>query len=726
MEQIRSLQDRILYLPDNRDEDTGEVTYGIVSDAVTLSCACVVSAKLCNQNLKACPVCEKVDIYVIGPCKPLRLLYQELQRIKRDSSKHILTEFKDIDQAATVLHDNDNTTNDNNNDDDISHTNSNMNTNEIDSLLPPITKNLEFFSMMEDQPIADTSNNNISFPVISSNTGDQSLSDIPTASLLSDTKNSSSDDNNTQSLMHLFHTVAIRVNNKYQDNDKTLSGAIGPTKDKLRYDVPFSSLKEEEDDFRALDNASNTRTVPISLENNSSNFSSTNLANEGNNQYLQFSSLSASKANDSQTNLDHILSGNSAISVDEKRELYYAKCFPMYRKRFQFNTHSKFNFIKSNTSSFINTAISPDCTKFALITDSKWEVYSMPTREDRHSNTPQLLFCGKSNGQYGSNYKELKRSANKKLDHSNSHQSFCRLSNDLLVISGSNNQFRVYNLNGNGEYIHSYKSSFPIRCIDIDPASQIIAYGITGKDRNTGAEQALIAFHQISKNKVTTETEFSEPVTVTLPYRDPINSIQLSNDGKFISCSTALESRFLIISVERPKEPRLLMKSLRTIDSSMESEGITDTKLFPGNPNIMCVTSCAFNSPPIVINTRINNKKNGIRTVAQPSMIMRISEFGSQIHKCEISPRNDSIAFLDKNGSVYVMSTPAMMDNEKRRVALVDIVANSHRVYESASFRFSPDGHQLFIIDRKGILYIEDFAAGQPQDLDVTKCKQID
>lgn len=134
MEQIRSLQDRILYLPDNRDEDTGEVTYGIVSDAVTLSCACVVSAKLCNQNLKACPVCEKVDIYVIGPCKPLRLLYQELQRIKRDSSKHILTEFKDIDQAATVLHDNDNTTNDNNNDDDISHTNSNMNTNEIDSL----------------------------------------------------------------------------------------------------------------------------------------------------------------------------------------------------------------------------------------------------------------------------------------------------------------------------------------------------------------------------------------------------------------------------------------------------------------------------------------------------------------------------------------------------------------------------------------------------------------
>ncbi|KAL3236631.1 SPS-sensor component PTR3 [Nakaseomyces bracarensis] len=107
-------------------------------------------------------------------------------------------------------------------------------------------------------------------------------------------------------------------------------------------------------------------------------------------------------------------------------------------------------------------------------------------------------------------------------------------------------------------------------------------------------------------------------------------------------------------------------------------------------------------------------------------MIMRLNELGSQIHKCEVSPRNDAIAFLDKNGSVYIMSTPAIMDNEKRRVALVDIVANSHRAYESASLRFSPEGHQLYLVDRKGILYVEDFAAGQPQDLDITRCKQIE
>lgn len=107
------------------------------------------------------------------------------------------------------------------------------------------------------------------------------------------------------------------------------------------------------------------------------------------------------------------------------------------------------------------------------------------------------------------------------------------------------------------------------------------------------------------------------------------------------------------------------MKSVRSIDTSLESEGITDTKLFPGNPNLMCITSTAFNSSPLVINTKIT-QINGVRTVAQPSMLIRVDEIGCKIHKCEISPRNDAIAFLDRNGSVYIMCAPTMMDNNEK------------------------------------------------------------
>lgn len=205
---------------------------------------------------------------------------------------------------------------------------------------------------------------------------------------------------------------------------------------------------------------------------------------------------------------------------------------------------------------------------------------------------------------------------------------------------------------------------------------------------------------------------------------DPINTLQFSSDGQYLSCSTALESRFLVISLRKINEPRLVMKSLRSIDTSLESEGITDTKIFPGNPNLMCVTSVAFNAPPIVINTKIQSI-NGVQTVAQPTMLLRLDELGSKIHKCEISPRNDSIAFLDRNGTVHIMFAPTMMDNEKRRIVAVDVVANAYRMREAATLKFSNDGHKLYLLDRKGILYVEDFAYGLPQNHEVTKCKQI-
>ncbi|CEP64713.1 Ptr3p LALA0_S13e01354g [Lachancea lanzarotensis] len=522
-----------------------------------------------------------------------------------------------------------------------------------------------------------------------------------------------------QSLISLFHSVASSLDDHSE---------------------------EEVIEVHSLDNASNTKTVPIQ---DTGSFP-VSLATTESPSSVQLSDL------------------------DEEKEFYFAKCFPMYRKRSQFNTHHKF--LRTKSRQFVNTAISPDCTKFALITEHKWEVYEIPhpPKKDRkqskidrdqiskvsrsaqlkkgrsnQSESVSLLFCGKNSGEYGDTFESLKWPSDlgtlytpKQLQRmgvspinppvDSWEHLYCQMSDDLLVISGTKGRFRVFDLNRGGRPLYTYGSTFPIRCIDLDTKSSLIACGITGNDRTTGAEQALILFHQIIKEPLASTKEhnldtfykFLSPITTTLPYRDPVNNLQFSPDSNYISCSTALESRFLVISLRKIHEPRLVMKSLRSIDTSLESEGITDTKMFPGNSNLMCVTSVAFNAPPIVINTRLQTI-NVAQSVAQPTMLLRIDELGSKIHRCEISPRNDSIAFLDRNGKVSIMYAPTLFDNEKRRVVLVDVVANASRVREAASLRFSADGHKLFILDRKGSLYVEDFASGLPQDQDVTKCKQI-
>ncbi|SCU86904.1 LADA_0E00936g1_1 [Lachancea dasiensis] len=528
-----------------------------------------------------------------------------------------------------------------------------------------------------------------------------------------------------QNLISLFHTIASSVN----DSDEEDVG-----------DLPS---------IHSLDNVSNSKTVPIQDPGSVP----VSLPIEVSPAAVQLSQL------------------------DEEKEFYFAKCFPMYRKRTQINTHNKF--LRAKSKQFVNTAISPDCSKFALITENKWEVYQMPIqseRERKSSEQPQdvkkrfnlasqpkkermgpnesvtLLFCGKSTGEYGPTFETLRMPSNLSSLHSSfskrepskppkglssmamggwEHLS-CVMSNDLLIIAGTKGRFRVFDLNCGGMPIYTYESTFPIRCIDVDSKGSLIACGITGNDRTTGAEQALILFHQIERESSTSMTEnpnitpysFFPPITTMPPYRDPINTLQFSPDGAYVSCSTALESRFLVISLRKVREPRLVMKSLRSIDTSLESEGITDCKMFPGNSSLMCVTSVAFNAPPIVINTRIQ-AINVVQSIAQPTMLLRLDELGSKIHKCEISPRNDSIAFLDRNGNVSIMYAPTLLDNEKRRIVLVDAVANASRVREAASMKFSADGHKLYILDRKGSLYIEDFAFALPQNHEVTKCKQV-
>lgn len=516
----------------------------------------------------------------------------------------------------------------------------------------------------------------------------------------------------THSLLSLFHQVALKT-------------ASHPEAEEEREHDPYTVSIRGEDlplDSVSLDNISNAKTIPI----------------QDNNSTIEPPIIAAPTS-------------KTDPHFNEEKEYYFAKCFPMYRKRSQFNTHSKF--LRAKSKLFINNSISPDGSKFALLTQNKWEVFSIPSiGADSTSKEPELLFCGKINGEYGTTFETLTLPKNpavlqpiynesweapgikttKKKNKDNDFNSkvlqwehiYCKLNDNILVISGTLGIFRVFDLAKGGEPIYTYCSSFPIRCIDINPINSTISCGITGKDRTTGGEQALLLFHTLNFEKHTNSWSFPQPITITLPYRDPIHTLQFSSDGRYLSCSTALESRFLVISVKKINEPRLVMKSLRSLDTSLESEGITDTKMFPGNPNLMCVTSVAFNASPIVINTKIETI-NGVQTVAQPTMLLRLDEIGSKIHKCEISPRNDSIAFLDRNGTVYIMFAPTMIESEKRRIVTVEMVANAYRMREAASMRFSKDGHVLYILDRKGTLYIEDFAYGLPQNHEVTKCKQI-
>ncbi|SCV05163.1 LANO_0H01442g1_1 [Lachancea nothofagi CBS 11611] len=653
-----------------RTEHRCKVRYGIVPDASMLDCGCILSQRLFEELIRylgsqfCCPVCQRCPSALVGPVKPLRMLYKQLQFfIQEDHQLGSTRTYADASEAGPML--------------DMQHPQQQQ----AESRQQEIQ--LDEQDEKEEEPTPQK-----------------------------------------QNLISLFHTIASSV-----------SDAAEP----------------EASDIHSLDNASNTKTVPIQ---DSGSFPVSLAATESPSS-VQLSQL------------------------DEEKEFYFAKCFPMYRKRSQFNTHSKF--LRAKSKQFISTAISPDCTKFALITEHKWEVYKIPqqpknneqeTKNDNNlarkfglSSQPKkdrpeadddvpLLFCGKSTGEYGESFENLKWPSDLSSLHSPQSQQelrrtsaghhfsstaadtwehlYCVMSNDILVVSGTKGRFRVFDLKDKGVPLYTYASSFPIRCIDVDPKSSIIACGITGSDRATGAEQALILFHQIEKepvspmtaDKKTVKYKVSPPITTTLPYRDPINTLQFSPDSTYISCSTALESRFLVISLRKIHEPRLVMKSLRSIDTSLESEGITDTKMFPGNSNLMCVTSVAFNTPPIVINTRIQTI-NVVQSVAQPTMLLRLDELGSKIHKCEISPRNDSIAFLDRNGTTYIMYAPTLLDHEKRRVVSVDVVANASRVREAASLKFSADGHRLYILDRKGSLYIEDFAYGLPQNHEVTKCKQI-
>ncbi|GME81089.1 unnamed protein product [Ambrosiozyma monospora] len=154
---------------------------------------------------------------------------------------------------------------------------------------------------------------------------------------------------------------------------------------------------------------------------------------------------------------------------------------------------------------FVHTRLSENLTKLALLSEKKWEVYQID--QDTPDRAPQLLCCGKNNGDHGPSFDHLykmKKSTIIKYSNfsENSKESMdllsdwehitCRVTENLLVIAGSRGFLRVLDLNANGRVLYTYQSKFPIRCIDVSPNEQFISLGITGKDKYTTVESAFV------------------------------------------------------------------------------------------------------------------------------------------------------------------------------------------------------------------------------------------
>lgn len=530
-------------------------------------------------------------------------------------------------------------------------------------------------------------------------------------------------------------------------------------------------------------------------------------------------------------------------SLSEEREYNFSKCFPFNRKlsvfptqqlKFNLSSITKGGMIKKNTT-FINSHIhtSLDCktnneiTRFVLITNKKWELYeSIISPDDTPLIKPTMICCGKLTGEYGKDFSNLKNgynpneivvkndftgtSNNSTNNTTNSEyikkklnswdQVFCKLSKNYLVISGTKGVMRVFNVSPTsppgelGKPMYTYLTNFPIRCISISGNESLVACGITAKERLSGKEQPFVILHKLIPSlKIERALETVDPISITIPYRDPIKIINFNSSSTHMLCCTAWESRYLIIrlrskSSDDYRKPRLIWVDVRSEKSlrrkmesndggsdndsdgneTMDDEGITDLQFGLLFPNTLVLSSCSLkNRPTLVIRLDgelIDSKNSGnlftghnnsldnysqvmsclssnhskneddqnpqISNIGGSETIMKIPEIGSSIHRIALLPRGDGMAFVDKEGHIFLVSTPNFQlhptSSTKNIVVQLGEVANAARYNESASVKFSADGSRVYTIDRKGIFQVYDFGKGIPgHDVDVVKCKII-
>lgn len=463
-------------------------------------------------------------------------------------------------------------------------------------------------------------------------------------------------------------------------------------------------------------------------------------------------------------------------SEDESREKQYTENYPIYRKDTRYPTQSSRGFsVIPRGKVFEASAISPDTRTFALVTEKRWEVYSIPTSY-KIGNSPQLLCVGKNTGEFGMSWDTCtKRDPDDSIRSISWAQSMTAMSNRFVVIAGTNGVVRIHDLEKSGMAVFTEISKDPIRCIAISEDGAFLAFAVTSRDAISATEQPTIVLHNLS-HLLGLTTSKAKPMLIDMPYRDPLKTLTFSNDGKLLGCSTALESRFMVINLYDPSHPRLVIRSSRKIDPALESEGITCLRFFPGN-RLMVVASVASDAHPIIVEIVMPSSEpqsakfsramsgssfgsggggvfpgqddddqsyrlglstsgtsggsggggsgvGGGGSLLQPKLRSRFHEVGAAIHQVAVSPRANSVALLDRSGTVYLTHFLRAESEHRRVVAVVD-VTSANKINECASMRFSPDGQKLILVDRKGILYVEDFGAKAEHGETLKKCRII-
>lgn len=483
------------------------------------------------------------------------------------------------------------------------------------------------------------------------------------------------------------------------------------------------------------------------------------------------------------------------LRLDEKLEYNFSKCFPFHRKHSAFQTQQKLRFsklsLKLQSARFSGMAIStmhdPDVgerTLFALITSKKWEIHQFV------SGQRSLVACGRLTGEYGRLFASLSPprssglvlrndfSGSKPDDEESLHtklqlwaQISCCLSEKYLVVAGTRGVVRVLNVDplaGDvGAPVYTYLTNFPIRCVAISPNSRLVACGITAKERMSGKQQPFIVVHHISGQNVS-------PITITVPFRDPLKLLAFNHLSTHLLCCTVYEMRYFIIRLRSEgsdsyKRPRLIWSDtrvdrqrgsdtsdgvsdvLRDEDDMMDDEGITDAGFGVPFSNTLVLTTLTLKTRPSVVlklngPTIDSQTKSAVSydlallisghsaqetevagTISDVEVVMKVPEIGSAIHRAELSPRGDGMVFVDKLGRLYLVCSPSMKQQllQRKIVVLLGEAASAVRSTEAAVVRFSTDGGKVFVVDRKGLFQVFDFTKGAPGDSEVIKCKII-
>lgn len=452
-------------------------------------------------------------------------------------------------------------------------------------------------------------------------------------------------------------------------------------------------------------------------------------------------------------------SGNlfsSYMGFSEKEENNFTKCFPFYRKVLTFQTQQNKILFRSRTlvkkgTRFSGSALSSNFdrnsntekTRFVLVSERRWELYEYTT-----NGKPQLIACGKLTGEFGPLNAEMKLPINEgivirnefsgndkkdddEVDGINARlkswvQLYCCLSETFLVILGTRGVIRVLNIDPNmgeiGAPVYTYLTNFPIRCIAISPSNNLVACGITARERISGKQQPFIIVHKIDYDALGKVSEVS-PITITVPYRDPLKIITFNASSSHLLCLTVYEMRYFIIrlrgeSTQDYKKPRLIWSDLRLNmknrkkrgdaesdddsleeaqrhdgDQMLDNEGITDVKFGMPFTNTVVVTTLSLQSRPLLVlklnGPTVDSRKTVPRNsdnlyydvglhvsatsghddeddylnITDTDVLMKITEIGSNIYKSEVSPRGDGIVFVDKLGRLLLVSTPNLQLN---------------------------------------------------------------